>query len=169
MHTVREKRVREELKDAKALSLTLNLNSKIEGLPVTCSLRFEGMPTLLYKANGKHIAKCLPLNLLGTGDDKDSAFNELGEDLAEALGELIHESSIFKHITDLLQGSAAKIYWDTHAKLQKKQREIADKEIKRRIPEIPNFNIQTTTATQINPSLAEYQEYSRRVRAVGVA
>lgn len=158
MHPERAKRVLAQLKDAEALSLEAKLDCKLGRLPVKFTLEFRKMPTLLYQANGKRVVKCLPLNQLGMGDTDDDAFEMLAEDLEDMFFEAIAGSNLAERVVELLQGMAARLYWDKHEELQKKQHEEASKT---RGLRTPNLDLERTTATQVNPALlAEYQEFS---------
>jgi len=148
MHPARLKRVCEELKDAKALSLTVRFELAIGYGAITNTLEFKGMPSLLFEAGGKQIIKCLPLNQLGMGDTKDEAFEALGEDLADMLKEIFDESGLFKLVEDMMKGKAAQIYWDKYTELSKESPK--HKEIKRRVE-----NIELETDTAIDPALFE--------------
>lgn len=146
MHPAREKRVRKELKKAKALSLTLEFRREIGNGAITNTLVFNGMPALLFESEGKQVIKCLPLNQLGMGDTKDEAFEVLGEDLAELLTEIFNESALFGRVDDMLKGRVAQVYWDEYERLSKQH--PMQKKIERRIK-----NIKIETDTAIDPVL----------------
>ena len=146
MHPAREQRVREELKGAKALSLTLEFSLEIGNGAITNTLVFNGMPALLFESEGKQVIKCLPLNQLGMGDTKDEAFEVLGEDLADLLTEIFNESALFGRVNDMMKGRVAQVYWDEYEQLSKQH--PMPKKIERRIK-----NIKIETDTAIDPVL----------------
>ena len=142
MHPIRQRRVSRELRNAKALSLKLGNGAIIN------TLAFNGMPALLFEAEGKHIVKCLPLNQIGVGNTPDEAFNVLGIDLVDALKEALAEKTLEDVVRDMLIGRAAPMYWDVYMQLAKKPAE--PKSIKRYIE-----NLELTTDTYIDPALFE--------------
>ncbi|MEE9465489.1 MAG: hypothetical protein V3W14_07975 [Candidatus Neomarinimicrobiota bacterium] len=148
MHPKRQKRVSQELKNASALSLTLTIEMKLGDGAITNTLTFSGMPTLLFKAKGKHIVKCLPLNQAGVGDSRDEAFKILGIDLVDAFTEALAESTLNTVVKDMLNGRPAELYWDVYTRLAKKK--VEPKKIERRIE-----NIELQTDTVIDPVLMD--------------
>jgi len=148
MHPVRRERVLRELKDAIALSMTAIIEIELGNGAITNTLVFNGMPALLFEAEGKYIVKCLPLNQIGVGDSHDQAFESLGVDLVEAFKEALDENALSDVVRDMLNGKAAPIYWEKYIQLAKKK--VMPKKIERRIE-----NIELTTDTEIDPALIE--------------
>lgn len=148
MHPKRRRRISQELKNARALSLTVMIKMKLGNGAITNNLTFNGMPTLLFEAEGKHIVKCLPLNQIGVGNTPDEAFNVLGIDLVDALKEALAEKTLDDVVRDMLIGRAASLYWEVYDQLAKKPME--PKRIERRVE-----NLELTTDTYIDPALIE--------------
>ena len=148
MHPTRRRRVSRELRNAKALALTVIIELKLGNGAITNTLTFNGMPALLFEAEGKHIVKCLPLNQIGVGNTPDEAFNVLGIDLVDALKEALAEKTLEDVVRDMLIGRAAPMYWDVYMQLAKKP--VEPKSIKRYIE-----NLELTTDTYIDPALIE--------------
>jgi len=148
MHPEREKRVRDELKGAKALSLTFKIHFEIGDGTITNTLALNGMPALLFETEGKQVIKCLPLNQLGMGDTRDKAFEALGEDLLEVFTELFNESKLLDLIDEQRKGRAADVYWAAHKRLAKKP--PMSKKVKRQVK-----NVEIETDTVIDPALVQ--------------
>ena len=148
MHQARLTRVERELKKAKALSLTLRFDLDMGSGVIRNTLELEGMPALIFEAEGRYVIKCLPLNQLGTGDSRDEAFEELGEDMAAMLDEVFEESNLFSLIKNMMKGRAARIYWDRYAQLAEEP--SRQKKIKRQVN-----NVSLETDTRIDPSVLE--------------
>ena len=151
MHHLREKRINEELKGAKALSLTFKIFFESSNGAITNTLVLKGMPSLLFESEGKQVVKCLPLNQLGIGDTRDEAFDSLGEDLIELFTDLFNESGILKLIDDQRKGRAADIYWDRYKKLSETPPPRA-KKVHRQVK-----NVEIETDTIIDPAI--FQQY----------
>ena len=138
MHPARKERVLKELQDATPLELTVKFKIEVGKGIITNTLTLRDMPTLVFESEGKKTIKCLPLNHVGVGETEEEAFFQFGEDVSEMLAEVFAESNFFKHLLELFNGQANKIYWSEHKKLTRKHSKKAEfkKDVKRQIKNV---------------------------------